>query len=816
MTEVRRLWSLTWTLALTDWKLKFYGSVLGVLWTLVRPFALFGVIFIVFTEFANLDANVHHYGVYILFAMVLFNYFAEVTTGCVTSLVTRENLLRKMHFNPIVIPLSIAVTALLNLAITFAAVLIFAFSNGVWPMWTWIELPVIVLVITMLAVGMGMLLSALYVRYRDMQPIWEVFSQMLFYGSSVLYVATYVKPPEVRPWFLCNPISAAFAQMRHAVDRQRRADGHVPHGRARRHSDRDDDRDLHPRPVVLPARVAARGGEPLKPAELRERRRVGVTLGVHPRIARHRPLDRQRRVHERDPALDVGRVVRGLLVEHVGDLAGDREAVPEARRRVEHAHVVLGELEGLVLPKRRRVLAHVDEHVDDRPATTAHELRAARADVEVHAADRPVARARVVVLDHRLRNSQLGEVVGTVGLREEAAFVAVHRRDDQERALQARRQGLEAGHRAAAFHRSVRDSLTAMSTLSPVQRSRAVLGAGVRAVQRAYRQTAADGPVASPRWAPFVEALEERAGSAWADPLGPVTSDLYARLTDEDIAALEERLEPDLRGYWDPAEPELRRRLALLFSLWYQLPGAIERTGLRAEMPPDGTHAMARGPLAAGGDLYTADLVATLLSRSGFALDEGMTVLDFGASSGRVLRVFNAWRPDLDGIGCDPNAEAIGWASEHLAGMRWFVSPTSPPLALDDVSVDIAYAISVWSHFAAPEALVWLEEMHRIVKPGGALLLTTHGYDALAEFTRRQQMHPDPAGRVTRSFAKQGHAFIDVFGPDGDWGVKAEGWGNSYMTIDWLAQHVTPQWAIRIVELGALDRVQDVIVLERV
>jgi SAM-dependent methyltransferase len=355
-----------------------------------------------------------------------------------------------------------------------------------------------------------------------------------------------------------------------------------------------------------------------------------------------------------------------------------------------------------------------------------------------------------------------------------------------------------------------------MSALSPVQRSRAVLGAGVRAVARAYRDTGATEPVATPRYAPFADALDERPASVWSDPLGPVTSDLYARLTDEDLAALEERLEPGLRGYWDPADEALRRRLALLFSLWYVLPGAIERTGLVAAMPPEGTHAMARGPLAAGGDLYTADLVATLLARAGIALDEGMTVLDFGSSSGRVLRVLNAWRPDLDCVGCDPNGEAIAWASEHLPGARWFVSPTSPPLELADGSVDVAYAISVWSHFAAVDAVAWLEEMHRVVAPGGALVLTTHGYHAVAEFKRRSQMLPDTAGAVARDFIRSGHAFFDVFGPEGDWGVKAEGWGNGYMTVDWLAQRATPAWSIRVVELGALDHVQDVVVLERV
>jgi ABC-2 type transport system permease protein len=245
--ELRRMWSLTWTLAITDWKLKFYGSALGALWTLVRPFAFFGVILFVFTEIAQLDQNVKHYSIYILFALVFFTFFAEVTNNSVQSLVARENLLRKMHFHPIVIPLSIAVTATLNLAMTFIAVLIFAFAAGVYPDVGWLELPVIILLLAMFAVGIGMLLSALYVRYRDMQPIWEVVSQMLFYASSVLYVATTVKE-SYRPVFLCNPLGI---------------NGHRPDGLARGHPHPDRHRDVRAGALVLHAREPARGREPL-------------------------------------------------------------------------------------------------------------------------------------------------------------------------------------------------------------------------------------------------------------------------------------------------------------------------------------------------------------------------------------------------------------------------------------------------------------------------------------------------------------------------------------------------------------------------
>jgi ABC-2 type transport system permease protein len=215
--EALRLASLTWTLALSDWKLRFYGSVLGLAWTLVRPFALFGVVYFVFTEIAGLDKNVKNYGIYILMALVLFAFFTETTSNSVQALVSRESLLRKMQFNPIVIPLSISITALLNLGMTLIAVFIFAIASGVYPVVTWLELPVIVVLLFIFSTGVGMLLSVLYVRYRDVQPIWEVTTQILFYASAILYVAVDTVPEQYRQAFLCNPLAALFTQMRHAV-----------------------------------------------------------------------------------------------------------------------------------------------------------------------------------------------------------------------------------------------------------------------------------------------------------------------------------------------------------------------------------------------------------------------------------------------------------------------------------------------------------------------------------------------------------------------------------------------------------------------
>jgi ABC-2 type transport system permease protein len=216
MRDPRRVLSLAWTLAFTDWKLRFYGSMLGYVWTLARPFAFFGVIYFVFTEIANLGDGVKNYAAYILFSMVLFNFFAEVTNNSVVCLSTRVNLLRMMRFPRLVIPLAVVITALLNLGMTLVAVMIFAIASGVTPGWGWLELPVLVGLLGAFAAGVGMLLSVAFVRYRDVQPIWEVITQMLFYASPILYVATSVPDQYQRP-YLANPIASILTEMRHAI-----------------------------------------------------------------------------------------------------------------------------------------------------------------------------------------------------------------------------------------------------------------------------------------------------------------------------------------------------------------------------------------------------------------------------------------------------------------------------------------------------------------------------------------------------------------------------------------------------------------------
>ena len=165
--DLRRFWSLTFTLAATDFKLRFFGSALGYLWTLMRPLLLFGVIYVVFTEVVRFGEGVEHYPVYLLMAIVMFSFFSEATSRGVTSLVERENLLRKIRFPRLVIPLSVTLAALFNLGANLVVVFVFVFVSGVPPPLDWVQMPLLIAMLVVLATGVTMLLSALYVRYRD-------------------------------------------------------------------------------------------------------------------------------------------------------------------------------------------------------------------------------------------------------------------------------------------------------------------------------------------------------------------------------------------------------------------------------------------------------------------------------------------------------------------------------------------------------------------------------------------------------------------------------------------------------------------------
>jgi ABC-2 type transport system permease protein len=183
----RRFFHLTWTLAVHEFKLRFFGSVLGYFWQLMRPLLLFGILYLVFAVILKVGGNVRYFPAVLLLNIVLFTFFADATTISVRSVVDRESLVRKIRFPRLVIPSAVVLTAGFNFGLNLIVVLVFAAASGVRPHWTWLLLPVIVALIGALTLGTAMLLSALFVRFRDIQPIWDVVLQGLFYATPILY-----------------------------------------------------------------------------------------------------------------------------------------------------------------------------------------------------------------------------------------------------------------------------------------------------------------------------------------------------------------------------------------------------------------------------------------------------------------------------------------------------------------------------------------------------------------------------------------------------------------------------------------------------
>jgi ABC-2 type transport system permease protein len=224
-----RFWHLAYNIARSEFKLKFFGSALGYLWQVMRPLLLFGVLYVFFVLVFHVDrakgAAGHVYGAQLLGSIVLFTFFGEATSGAVRSVVERESLVRKIQFPRLAIPASVTLLAAFNLALNLVVVMIFAVIAGVRPMWSWFELPLIIAMLALLASGVAMLLSALFVRFRDISPIWEVFSQILFYASPVILPAEAVRSELghghldhiLYHVYTLNPLVTIFQQFRHAM-----------------------------------------------------------------------------------------------------------------------------------------------------------------------------------------------------------------------------------------------------------------------------------------------------------------------------------------------------------------------------------------------------------------------------------------------------------------------------------------------------------------------------------------------------------------------------------------------------------------------
>jgi len=204
-------------LVVTDFKLRYKGSVLGYVWTLLRPLALFAVLYVVFVNFLKVGGDVPHFAVYLLLGVVLWNYFVEVTSTGVMAIVNKGDLLQKLSFPRYVVVVSGSLSALINLTINLFVLVIFMLINNVTFTFNILWLIPLIVELFIFALSMAFILSTLYVRFRDMNYIWEVILQAGFYATPILYPITLVmdKSLFIAKLMMLNPLAQIIQDARY-------------------------------------------------------------------------------------------------------------------------------------------------------------------------------------------------------------------------------------------------------------------------------------------------------------------------------------------------------------------------------------------------------------------------------------------------------------------------------------------------------------------------------------------------------------------------------------------------------------------------
>ncbi|GFH40996.1 ABC transporter permease [Lactococcus insecticola] len=210
-------WILLKELVKTDFKLRYQGSFIGHLWSILKPLMLFTVMYVVFIHFLKFGAGIPHFAVALLLGMVIWNFFAETTSMGLTSIVTRGDLLRKLSFPKEIIVLSVAVSAFINFLINLVVVLMFSIINGVDISKYAVIAPLYIIPLFAFSLGIAFILATMFVYFRDIAPVWEVVMQAGMYGTPIIYPLSMISNTKVLSVMLLNPLATIIQDLRHIL-----------------------------------------------------------------------------------------------------------------------------------------------------------------------------------------------------------------------------------------------------------------------------------------------------------------------------------------------------------------------------------------------------------------------------------------------------------------------------------------------------------------------------------------------------------------------------------------------------------------------
>ncbi|MEK0263947.1 ABC transporter permease [Bifidobacterium mongoliense] len=202
----------------TDFKLRYQGSFLGVLWSVLKPLMLFAVMYVVFVRFLKFSDGTPTYAVSLLCGTCLWSFFSEATSMGMRAIVDRGDLLRKIHFPNYIIVASTTMGSMISLLINLIVIIFFGFFGHAEFTWRVLLVPFSIVQLYLLGLGVALLLGTLYVYFRDVSHIWEVALQALFYATPVIYPISMVADNKHFAWaakiLMINPSTQVIMDIR--------------------------------------------------------------------------------------------------------------------------------------------------------------------------------------------------------------------------------------------------------------------------------------------------------------------------------------------------------------------------------------------------------------------------------------------------------------------------------------------------------------------------------------------------------------------------------------------------------------------------
>jgi ABC-2 type transport system permease protein len=199
-----------------DFKAKYAGAVLGYVWSLAKPLAYFGVLWLVFAHLLRTANQTENFTLFLLIGILLFTFFVDSVGTMLPSIVEGGSILRRLAFPPILVPLSASVGICITFAVNISAIVVFIGIQRVAPRLEWLVVLLLLVELYIFCVGLGLLAAALYVRFRDVGQIWEVVSQLLFFACAIFYPIG-ILPAWAQKVAFLNPLVQVIQDARHTI-----------------------------------------------------------------------------------------------------------------------------------------------------------------------------------------------------------------------------------------------------------------------------------------------------------------------------------------------------------------------------------------------------------------------------------------------------------------------------------------------------------------------------------------------------------------------------------------------------------------------